>query len=88
MELGRASLEQTIKDNHYHYDILDVVRWLAEMVELGAYMQLKGYVHRDIKPDNIIVFGPRLQCKMGDFGLSCHVQRRPYYCSPRVIEVH
>ena len=48
-------------------------------------------VHRDIKPDNIIIYGPELDFKLADFGLSCHCDRRskgfagtPDYSSPKL----
>jgi serine/threonine protein kinase len=62
---------------------------------VGAYLQSKELVHRDIKPGNIILFGKGLDFKLADFGLSCNVRNRPngfagtpHYCSPRLQKYH
>lgn len=62
---------------------------------MGAYLQSKQLVHRDIKPGNIIVFGSGLDFKMADFGLSCDAHRRPFgfagtphYSSPKLLEYY
>ena len=58
-------------------------------------MQSKELVHCDIKPANIIIFGPGLDFKVADFGLSCNAGRRPnafvgspHYCSPKLQEFY
>jgi serine/threonine protein kinase len=76
-----------VKD--YKYDFKDILRFIVKFIELGAYLEERGYVHRDIKPGNIIIFDDRLDFKLGDFGLGCRAYERPRgfagtpaYCSP------
>jgi serine/threonine protein kinase len=95
LELGAYSLYDALRDNHYRYDLADVRRFLANLVDAGAYLESKQLVHRDIKPGNIIIFGPRLAFKIADFGLSCKAHQRPAgfagtleYCSPMLQEFH
>lgn len=71
IELGVCSLHDALKDGHYHYDLADVRRFLANLIDAGAYLESKELVHRDIKPGNIIIFGEHLAFKLADFGLSC-----------------
>jgi len=48
---------------------LQAERFLLQMAEATAFMHQTGIVHRDIKPDNILIINPR-QARLGDFGVA------------------
>ena len=55
--------------NHYFTDNPQRVRTaLFHIVQSLAYIHVKGYIHRDMKPENILVYGDKY--KLCDFGLS------------------
>jgi serine/threonine protein kinase len=47
----------------------DVKSFMISMLTGVAYIHVKGCLHRDLKPDNLL-FNPRGIMKIGDFGLS------------------
>lgn len=52
---------------------MDLREFLGVMIPFFAKMQRKGYLHRDIKPDNILLVKnayKKLEYKVGDFGFS------------------
>lgn len=50
--------------------IPDVRRILAEVADALAYAHLRGVVHRDIKPDNILLDGNGDRAMVTDFGIA------------------
>ncbi len=46
----------------------DVLTWTAQLLDALAYCHSQGVIHRDIKPQNIII-GPREVAVLVDFGL-------------------
>ncbi|HDR1026120.1 serine/threonine protein kinase [Pasteurella multocida] len=73
MELAESSLEQDLKKGNLEYKeklaalkmLLEAVRYIHNYKESGIS---QGYVHRDIKPGNILRFSDGTY-KLSDFGL-------------------
>jgi len=78
-------------EQHQPPDIFDLCA-ICQKAALGlAEMHEAGYVHADIKPNNIMVTGPR-QAKLIDFGQSCpkgtikeRIQGTPDYIAPEQV---
>lgn len=76
MELCQSNLTEVIKQRRRKNDFfskLDLKEFLGAMIPFFAKMQRKGYLHRDIKPDNILLVKnsyKKLEYKIGDFGFS------------------
>ena len=68
MPIAEGTLYERIQ-NHYFKDNPQRVRSaLFHIVQALAYLHVKGYIHRDMKPENILVYGD--EYKLCDFGLS------------------
>ena len=48
-----------------------IISYIRQAIEGLAYIHKSGYMHRDMKPENILVFGDA--CKISDFGLAKRV---------------
>jgi serine/threonine-protein kinase len=53
-------------------NLADAVDWLAQMADGLGYCHEVGYVHRDAKPQNVVVGGDGM-VKVIDFALACRV---------------
>lgn len=71
--------------------------YLAEMIQAINCIHLLGYVHRDIKPDNILVDASG-HLKIVDFGSSAKISKNglvnsklivnvPHYTAPEIYKV-
>lgn len=74
MELCGANLSEIIKQRRRKNDFLRAVElreMISSLVGFFAKMQEKGYMHRDIKPDNILLArSSRPEYKVADFGFA------------------
>ena len=68
MPRAKKSLGQYWHENIEHLSIDDTVKVLVDVVEALVAMKTRGIVHRDIKPDNILLLGGRW-C-LADFGIA------------------
>ena len=48
----------------------DVRRWVCEVADALAYAHMRGVVHRDIKPDNILLDHESGRAQVTDFGIA------------------
>ena len=58
MDLGGRSLLEEIKEKNRsrsQFAFSEITSFLEQTIEFFSYMQQKGYIHRDIKPDNILL---------------------------------
>jgi len=60
---------------HEPLPISCVVAWGRQMAQALAYLHQLGIVHRDVKPDNLLL-DSRLQIKLADFGAAVSVTKR------------
>jgi serine/threonine-protein kinase len=62
--------------------IEDVLRIGCELAETLQYVREQGVVHRDLKPDNILI-GPDGRVTLTDFGIALRLaSRRPTFFAP------
>ena len=53
-----------------------LINYMYQLISGLTYIHEKGYAHRDIKPDNIILNSATRTLKYIDFGLACHANCR------------
>jgi len=67
MEIGLSDLTNYLKNNTI--DTPDIKQYFYQLIKATEYMHSLSIWHRDIKPQNIIIF-PNKVIKLGDFGLT------------------
>ncbi|CAD8150933.1 unnamed protein product [Paramecium pentaurelia] len=93
--LKGGSLSQCLKYCRLTLDEIEII--LKQILETICYLHDKGFVHRDIKPDNILfcALGQFSNLKLIDFGISCKITDleqdsqmnigTPGYMAPEII---
>mmetsp|Transcript_6978 Transcript_6978/g.19753 ORF Transcript_6978/g.19753 Transcript_6978/m.19753 type:complete len:450 (+) Transcript_6978:95-1444(+) len=99
MEAADASLESVIDKSYQQVPMQTRIRMMVEILRGLDAVASGGLVHRDIKPQNIFVFGDceteDCHVKLGDFGFACDIARSkreelqevlgsPMYIAPEV----
>ena len=70
MEVGLTDWEKEIKshiDKKKYYTENELINILSQMVSGLSFLQTQGVSHRDIKPQNVLIFKNRVY-KIADFG--------------------
>ena len=70
MEVGLTDWEKEIKsyyDKHIEYTESELINIIKQLTSVLAFLQRKNISHRDIKPQNILVFKNKIY-KIADFG--------------------
>jgi len=49
---------------------------MRQLVSAVSQIHDKGILHRDIKPDNIIIKPEKMRVYLGDFGVSCRLENQ------------
>ena len=71
MELCRFDLRRLIKDRHSTWwSVAQVKNYMQQLANGLAYCHARGVVHRDLKPQNILL-GVDNNLKISDFGMAC-----------------
>jgi serine/threonine protein kinase len=64
---GQGTLSSRLKKGPLPYDV--VMKWTLQLLSSLSYLHSMGVIHRDIKPDNILITDNG-DIKIADFGLS------------------
>ncbi|CAD8065216.1 unnamed protein product [Paramecium sonneborni] len=77
--LKGGSLSQYLKYCRLSLDDIEII--IKQILEAICYLHEKGFVHRDIKPDNILFcdVGSSSNLKLIDFGISCKLPNQENY---------
>lgn len=77
-EFADGNLYQKMKDrNSIPFQIDDVKRYTFEMLQGLSFMHMRGYFHRDMKPENLLLVNDVI--KIADFGLARETRSLPPY---------
>ena len=80
MEVGKTDWEKEIryyKDKNMYYSETDLINILKQLTSALSYLQNINIVHRDIKPQNILIFKNNIY-KLADFGEAKQLHNSTY----------
>ena len=87
----KLAKEAFMDSGRHAYTERQVVAWLRQCADALKYIHEKGFLHRDLKPTNVL-FSVDDCVKLGDFGLATSVGPgrhsavgTPYYFAPEVM---
>jgi len=91
-----GSMHTLIQHSKVHFPEDEVWEWLAQMTIALQYIHSHNILHRDIKPQNILLWGStRRVVKLADFGIAKTLRSAsematlvgtPYYLAPEICE--
>ncbi|XP_020092825.1 LOW QUALITY PROTEIN: cyclin-dependent kinase F-4-like [Ananas comosus] len=76
-EYMECNLYQLMKDRGKVFSEVEVRNWCFQIYQGLAYMHQRGYFHRDLMPENLLV--SKEVIKIADFGLAKEVSSDPPY---------
>lgn len=91
MDLATESLEDYLCSKLSWHDEQEILPRVKELTATVKLLHEKDYVHRDIKPQNILVHGELL--KLADFGMvekentTCEKHGPKYWPTPELLEM-
>lgn len=68
-------LDALKKTKHHRFDENTTAYYIRQVASALSYCHTKGVIHRDVKPENVLLFGNHV-VKLADFGLSVHVSSK------------
>ena len=80
MEVGQTDWEKEIRshiDKKIYYKEIDLINIIKQLIGAFAFLQKNNIVHRDIKPQNILIFKDS-KYKLADFGESKEISNINY----------
>ncbi|MBZ0295544.1 MAG: protein kinase [Anaerolineae bacterium] len=81
---------QGLVDASQDKSVTDKVQYLIQILQALAYLHRRGLIHRDLKPDNVLVLGNTV--RLVDFGLSVALEKASgvegtlAYMAPEVLQ--
>ena len=98
--LKGKTFKQWFHDKQEQIDKVDIqafLRLICQVLDALHYAHVMGVVHRDLKPDNILLESNKedAEIKIIDFGLSAKIDKpnslesivgTPYYVAPEVLD--
>lgn len=87
-DLADTNLYKFIKINNQKLKLIDRVVIFEKIIDAVSYAHSKGIVHRDIAPNNVLIFNPdeEIEVKVADFGLGKDVESLSRFTTSSVSE--